>query len=103
MDLANLGNAADVAAPFAPHVAEEMWQMMGKPESTVSRVDWPSFDENALKTSSLVIAVQVNGRVRAQIEVTPDLSPEELRSICLANPGVAKYVQEGAIKKCCML
>ena len=86
-------------APFAPHVAEEMWQMMGKSESTIARVAWPVFDENALKTSTIVIAVQVNGRVRAQIQITSGISQEELRKICLNDPGVAKYAQEAAIKK----
>jgi leucyl-tRNA synthetase len=86
-------------APFAPHVAEEMWQMMGKTESTIARVAWPTFDENALKTSTIVIAVQVNGRVRAQIQIAPDMSPEELRKICLADPNVTKYASESAIKK----
>ena len=86
-------------APFAPHVAEEMWQMMGKTEATIAHVAWPTFDENALKTSTIVMAVQVNGRVRAQIQITPDMPQEELRKICLADPNVLKYVQEAAIKK----
>jgi len=86
-------------APFAPHAAEEMWQMMGKSDATVSHVSWPAFDENALKTSTIVIAVQVNGKVRAQIQVTPDMPQEELRKICLADPAVAKYAAEPAIKK----
>ena len=86
-------------SPFAPHVAEEMWQMMDKSDATVSRVGWPTFDESALKTSTIIIAVQVNGRVRAQIQVTPDMPQEELRKICQADPGVAKYVQEAPIKK----
>ncbi len=86
-------------APFAPHVAEEMWQMMGKSEATIAQVAWPTFDEKALKTSTIIIAVQVNGRVRAQIQITPDMPQEELRKICLADPGVAKYAQEAAIKK----
>jgi leucyl-tRNA synthetase len=86
-------------APFAPHIAEEMWQMMNKGEPTIARVAWPNFDENALKTSTIVIAVQVNGRVRAQIQVTPDMPEDKLRKICLADPGVAKYVQKAAIKK----
>jgi leucyl-tRNA synthetase len=46
-----------------------------------------------------MIAVQVNGRVRAQIQITPDQSPEELRKICLNDPRVAKYANEAAIKK----
>jgi leucyl-tRNA synthetase len=86
-------------APFAPHVVEEMWQMMGKSEATIARVAWPTFDEKALKTSTIVMAVQVNGRVRAQIQVAPDMPQEELRKICLADGNVAKYVQEGAVKK----
>jgi leucyl-tRNA synthetase len=86
-------------APFAPHVAEEMWQMMGKNDDSVARVSWPLFDEKALKTSTIVMAVQVNGRVRGQIQVAPDLPAEELRRICLAEAGVAKYAQDAAIKK----
>ena len=86
-------------APFAPHMAEEMWQMMGKAEATIARVAWPAFDENALKTSTIVIAVQVNGRVRAQIQVTPDMPQEELRKICLADANVLNTCQDAAIKK----
>ena len=73
--------------------------MMGKKEESIARVSWPSFDENALKTSTIMIAVQVNGRVRAQIQITPDMPQDELRKICLADAGVAKYVTESAIKK----
>jgi len=58
-------------SPFAPHVAEEMWQMMGKNDITLARVPWPHFDEDALKTSTIVMAVQVNGRVRGQIKAAP--------------------------------
>jgi len=86
-------------APFSPHVAEEMWQMMGKAEATIARVAWPTFDEKTLKTSTIIIAVQVNGKVRSQIQVIPDMQTEELRKICLADAGVAKYVQESAVKK----
>jgi leucyl-tRNA synthetase len=86
-------------SPFAPHMSEELWQMMGKEEPTISHVAWPSFDEGALKTATITIAVQVNGKVRGRIQVAPDLSQEELRKICLADPGVAKYAQESAIKK----
>ncbi len=86
-------------APFAPHVAEEMWQMMGKTETTISGVKWPGFDETALKTSTIMIAVQINGRVRAQIQITPDMPEDQLRKICLSDPNVAKYVTQAAIKK----
>ncbi len=86
-------------APFAPHMAEEMWQMMSKQEATIARVSWPVLDEAALKTSTVPMAVQVNGKVRAQLQVAPDMPQDELRKLCLADANVAKYVQEGAIKK----
>ena len=88
-----------LVAPFSPHVAEEMWQMMGKKETTIANVAWPVFDEGALKTSTVMIGVQVNGRVRASIQVTADMPQEELRKICLSDPGVAKYVADAPIKK----
>ena len=86
-------------SPFTPHIAEEMWQMMAKPDHTISHVSWPGFDEKALRTSTIIMAVQVNGKVRGQIQVAPDLPQDELRKICFADPGVAKYATEAAIKK----
>ncbi|MDE2232422.1 MAG: leucine--tRNA ligase [Candidatus Omnitrophica bacterium] len=86
-------------APFAPHVAEEMWQMMGKKDATIAHAAWPVFDEAALKTATITMAVQVNGKVRGQIQVAPDTAQEELRKLALADPGVAKYAQDAAIKK----
>jgi leucyl-tRNA synthetase len=85
-------------APFAPHVAEEMWQMMGKSEPTISRAGWPSFGATVM-ADTLTIAVQINGRVRAQVKVVPNSSEEELRKICFSDPAVAKYATEAAIKK----
>ncbi|MBI4309895.1 MAG: leucine--tRNA ligase, partial [Candidatus Omnitrophica bacterium] len=86
-------------APFAPHVCEEMWQMMGKSEATISHVAWPAFDEGALAQSMVTLAVQVNGKVRGQLQVSPETPQDELRKLCLAEPNVAKYVQGQTIKK----
>src|SRR5208283_2182411 len=80
-----IGTLVLLLAPFAPHISEETWQMMGKSEATISHVAWPTFDENALKTSTIVMAVQVNGRVRAQIQLAPDMPQEDLRKLCLAD------------------
>ncbi len=86
-------------APFAPHMAEEMWQMMGKSEETIARVAWPTVNEAALKVSSITLAVQINGKVRAQLQVAVDTPQDELRKLCLADANVAKYAQESTIKK----
>jgi len=86
-------------SPFAPHICEEMWKMMGKPGDTVSRVAWPAFDEAALAQSTVTLAVQVNGKVRGQVQAAPGASQEELRKLCLAEPNVAKYLEGQSIKK----
>jgi leucyl-tRNA synthetase len=85
--------------PFTPHLAEELWQMMGKKDSSVSRIAWPTLNEAALKQSTVTIAVQINGKVRAQFQVATDTPQEELRKLCLADANVLKYVPDGAIKK----
>jgi leucyl-tRNA synthetase len=85
--------------PFAPHVCEEMWQMMGKPDATISRVPWPAFDEKALETATVKIAVQVNGKVRGQIDVAPNTPQDQLQKACMAEANVAKYLEGQTIKK----
>ncbi len=86
-------------SPFTPHLAEELWQMMGKKEDTISQAEWPMFDEQALVQDTVTLAVQVNGKVRGQIKVAPDASEQDIKELCLAEPNVAKYVQGQSIKK----
>ena len=59
----------------------------------------PVNDVKRAQTSTVTMAVQVNGRVRGQVQVTLDMPQEELRKICLAEPSVAKYATEAAVKK----
>jgi len=86
-------------APIAPHVCEEMWQMMGKPDPTIAHVPWPSYDEQAMVQSVVTMAVQVNGKVRGQFEIPADASEADIKAIVLADANVQKYVQNLAIKK----
>ncbi len=87
-------------APFVPHVAEEMWQvMMGKADTSVAFVPWPSFDEKALVTDTVKIAAQVNGKVRGEFEVPRDADEAVLRPIVLADEGVQRHVAGKEIKK----
>ncbi len=62
--------------PFAPHIAEEMWQNLGF-EGQISQQKWPSFDESKCVDSTVEIAVQVNGKVRAKLNVAADITAEE--------------------------
>ncbi len=85
-------------APFAPHISEELWSRLGY-ESSVHLETWPSYDDAALEQSTVPMAVQVNGKVRAQIEVPKDASKESILEIAKAEPNIAKYLQDGDIKR----
>ena len=65
-------------SPFAPHTAEELWQMLGHADG-LRKAGWPSFDPEVAKADEVVVPVQVNGKVRARVTVSADLSEDELR------------------------
>jgi leucyl-tRNA synthetase len=71
IDKESLETLAILLSPFTPHLAEELWEMLGHSES-VFRQTWPTYDESKLKEDTVKIAVQVNGKVRATIEIAPD-------------------------------
>ncbi|NLE64653.1 MAG: leucine--tRNA ligase [Elusimicrobia bacterium] len=86
-------------SPFVPHVAEELWQKMGKTEKTVAFIPWPELDESALKTDTVTIVAQVNGKVRGEFTVPRDADESVLRPIVLADAGVQRHVAGKAIRK----
>ncbi len=71
VDMASLESLTVLLSPFAPHIAEEIWEILGHKES-VFRSVWPSYDESKLKEDTVNIAVQLNGRVKANITVAAD-------------------------------
>ena len=72
-------------APFAPHLAEELWQGLTASGESISYVAWPVYDESKLVESEVEIVVQIKGKVRAKLRVAKDLSREELQEIALAD------------------
>lgn len=83
---------AQLIAPFAPHMAEEIWQITGH-EQSISYVDWPVFDPALAKDDLITMAVQVNGKTRATIEVAADISKEDFLSQAKADERIAKYLE----------
>ena len=79
-------------APFAPHLAEEMWEVYGNTES-ISYVPWPTFDESKLVSDTVEIVVQLMGKVKAKLDVKKDLTPAELEQIVLANEEVKELIK----------
>ena len=85
-------------APFAPHLAEEMWEIYGNTES-ISYVPWPTFDESKLVSDTVEIVVQLMGKVKAKLEVKKDLTPAELEQIVLANEEVKELIEGKQVMK----
>ncbi|HBX67059.1 MAG TPA: leucine--tRNA ligase, partial [Balneolaceae bacterium] len=86
--------------PFAPHITEELWRMLGN-EDTLAYEDWPQFNEEYLKADSITYPVQINGKVRADIEVDADKAKDKDYVLGLAKEeeNVAKYLEEGNLVK----
>lgn len=78
-------------APFAPHITEELWEILGN-KGSIHEQEWPAYDETLLISDTMVIPVQVNGKVRAQLEVASSSTQEELEAAALANENVQKYL-----------
>jgi len=87
-----------MVSPFAPHLGEECWRMLGH-DTSLAYEPWVEWDEALCVDTAVTIAVQVNGKVRAKLEMAPDASEDDARAMALAAETVAKFVGEKEIKK----
>ncbi len=85
-------------APFAPHIAEELWHQLGH-STSVHHDSWPKWDEKYLVSDTMTIVVQVNGRVRGQLEVATDASEDQIIEAAKQDNKVAGYLADHEIKK----
>jgi leucyl-tRNA synthetase len=85
-------------APFAPHITEEIWEQLGE-KGSIHLSNWPAYDEQFLTSDTMTIVVQVNGKLRAQIEVAPDTDKDDVLATAQAEPKVAEYLSGKEIKK----
>ncbi|MBM6586211.1 leucine--tRNA ligase [Pediococcus acidilactici] len=85
-------------SPIIPHVAEEIWQIMGHDE-TITYETWPTYDESKLVQDTVQVILQVNGKVRSKVEVEKDLDQAELEKIALADERIQQWTAEKDIKK----
>ncbi len=82
----------------APYTAEEMWSRLGH-EPTVARAGWPVVDEALLVEDSVTAVVQVQGKLRARLEVSPDISESELEALALADEAVQRALEGKQVRK----
>lgn len=87
-----------ILAPFAPHLSEELWFELGNTES-IHLQAWPEFNEELLVSETTDIVVQVNGKVRAKLEINNDESQEEVERKVLEHEDVQKWIEGKEVKK----
>jgi len=85
-------------APYAPHIAEELWEVLGNKES-VLQARWPSYDERLASAGDVEIAVQVNGKLRSRLTVPRGMGEQDVLARVLADEAVKKFVDGQKVKK----
>ena len=85
-------------SPFAPHIAEEIWQQLGHNKSVFTE-KWPQFDKNLVKDETIELVIQINGKVRDKIEVATDIFEEEAKKIALASEKIKTILSGQEPKK----
>ncbi|TXR39982.1 leucine--tRNA ligase [Ectopseudomonas mendocina] len=85
-------------APITPHISHELWQRLGHADAVID-AQWPQVDESALVQDSLTLVVQVNGKLRGQIEVSASASREEVEAAARANENVLRFTEGLSIRK----
>jgi len=98
ISVVNLQSLLLLLAPFAPHIAEEMWQNLGN-KDMLTFATWPTYDESKLVSDTITLGVQINGKLRATIDVSPDASEEEAKASALAEVNVQKWLEGKEPKK----
>ena len=88
-----------VLAPFAPHVTEELWHSAIGKESTICDAQWPAFNEEYLKESTVNYAVSFNGKTRYNISAAADASKEEVEKMALEHEGAARWLEGVTVRK----
>ena len=87
-----------ILSPFVPHLSEEFWSLLGHSE-TITYQPWPQFDEGLIQLDEVTIAVQVNGKLRANINIAKDSDEKDVISEAMSLENVEKFTSEGNIVK----
>jgi leucyl-tRNA synthetase len=85
-------------SPLAPHIAEELWQLLGH-EGSISYVTWPTYDEAYTVDAEVEIVVQVNGKIVQRVMIPQDMGQEEMQTFALALPNVNAAVEGKTVRK----
>lgn len=84
--------------PYAPHMAEELWERLGH-KPCASLQPWPSYDPELVKEPEITVAIQVNGKVREKMQVSSDVSEDDLRKAAMEHPGIVGRIEGKSVVK----
>jgi leucyl-tRNA synthetase len=84
--------------PFAPHIAEEIWQQLGN-KNSIFLEKWPQYDKKLIKDEEITLIIQVNGKVRDQIKMAADISEDEAKKLALESEKLKNYIGEKDVRK----
>jgi leucyl-tRNA synthetase len=85
-------------APFAPHIAEELWHLLGH-DNSVHTANWSTYDPEALIADEITLVIQINGKKRGDLQVSAQLSKAELEKYALDSEVAQRHIQGKTIKK----
>jgi len=86
-------------SPIVPHVAEELWQTLGHAPGTLSMAPWPKFDASALVTDTLLVVIQVNGKLRGRFSIDADADDEAIKQRALTDDQVTRFIGDKPVRK----
>jgi leucyl-tRNA synthetase len=87
-----------ILAPFAPHITEELWTMFGEKKS-IHQSPWPAWDKKKIIDQTITIGVQVNGKVRAELEIDSTMSEDQVTDLALHHANVQTWLAGKEIKR----
>jgi leucyl-tRNA synthetase len=88
-----------LVAPFAPHLAEELWEHLGHGESVFEGARWPAYDPEKVREQEVEIAVQVNGRLRGSVSGRPGLPREEAEALARREENIARHLEDASVRR----
>ncbi len=87
-----------ILAPFAPHISEELWEKLGHKES-ILKEKWPEYNPELIEEESFTLIIQINGRVRDQVNAQKGISEKGAKELTLKSPKIQKWLKDKEVKK----
>ena len=85
-------------SPFAPHITEELWSSVGEKQS-INKSNWPKWDKNKIVEVEIKMAIQINGKVRAEIRISKGATEEEVKRLAIENKSVKTWIEGKEIRR----